>query len=319
MNADQPTTSTYRSEPGGGPADPAVRRFVLLTISGLIIVTIALLGRAEVARWHQASAENAFADQRYEDAIAAANRAIQWDPKNEAMVNLRALARMQNDDLEGSLSDLDELIAAAARDDEAMEGRDERDMQLLRQKANTLQRLERYTEAISILDEILKYRQSEYSKRDDDESRQNYAMALNNLAYTVAQAFTATDDQQTFDVAVALAQSRESLDLLRFDDPATIDTWGYLLLLNGQAESAVEQLQRAVMLTEEEQAGYRKRLQQVADQRALQMQLLLLDQQLAVILHHRGEAYAAIGETDKSNADIAKAKQLGYDPEKGIW
>ena len=43
------------------------------------------------------------------------------------------------------------------------------------------------------------------------------------------------------------------------------------------------------------------------------------DQQFSVILHHRGEAYAALGEEEKADADIAKAIELGFNPDEGIW
>ena len=111
----------------------------------------------------------------------------------------------------------------------------------------------------------------EFRKRDDDESRDAYALALNNRAYMAAQAYTATDDRESFDVAEALEQSRKSIELQKVDDdPVTMDTFGYLLLLNGQAEEAVTHLERAVELTQVEQNAQRNRLQRSQDERRSQ-------------------------------------------------
>ena len=115
MNDPQPSSYSFRSEPGGGPTDPAVRRFVLLSILALIVAIVVLFGRAEISRWHQANAQNAFVDQRYEDAVQAANKALEWSPGNEGMIILRAQAKLQNNEFESAIADFEELIAAAAR------------------------------------------------------------------------------------------------------------------------------------------------------------------------------------------------------------
>ena len=320
MDDSPPTTQTFRSEPGGGPANPAVRRFVLLSILAGLAATGILLGREEISRWYQASAANAYEEKRFDDAITAANKALEWKPGDNDLIALRFSARVGNEDFDGCIFDLNQLIETASADDEESGGRDERDIGLLEQKAQIVQRLGRHTEVLSIWDDILDYRRDEFRKRDDDESRYNCAMALNNRAYMVAQAFSATGDEQQFDVAEALEQSRESIELRGFDDdPVMLDTLGYLLLLNGQAEAAVTHLERAVELTKVEQNAERKRMQEATDQRRYQDVLAAFDNQFAVILHHRGEAYAAVGAQEKSEADIQEALRLGYDPAAGIW
>lgn len=312
------TTATYRSKPGGGPADPAVRRFVFLAITAGLLVTVALFGREEMGRWHEAAAINAFADRRFEDSIQSANKALAWDPENDDMVTLRAQARMQNGDLEGCLEDLDAMIAAAAKND-ADEGRDEQDIQLLSEKARVAQRMDDHQLVQSIWTSIVDFRAEEYRKRDDHDSRLAYSWALNNRAYMIAQAFSATGDA-AFDVAEAMEQSRLSIELRKVDDdPVLLDTYGYLLLLNDRPDEAFEKLDLAVKLTTKEQDAKRAKMASVADQRRIQDILRELDNQYAVILHHRGEAYEALGDSEKAAADIQEAIRRGYNPEAGVW
>lgn len=320
MNDPSTTTTTFRSEPGGGRADPTVGRFVFLFVTGLVVVSIAVFGRREVSRWYQATAENAIREQRYEDAVLAANKALEWDPSNDAIVNLRAIARQQSNDFAGSVADFDELIAKAAEDGK----KDQRDIVLLQQKAAALHRLGRYPEVLAIWDEIIAYREEEFRQRDDHDSRYDYALALNNRAYMVAQAFSATQDHELYDIEQGLAQVRRAIEVRQVDDDAVIlDTLGYLLLLNDQPKEALETLEKVVELTKAEhaatRAAYLKMMQKVSDQRQIQDALRSLDEQFAIILHHRGEAYAANGDEEKSAADIAEALRLGYNPDDGIW
>ena len=324
MNQTPLTTTTYRSEPGGGPADPSVRRFVLLFLGGGLLVTLALFGRGEVSRWYQAEALNAIREQRYEDAIEAANKALQWDPENLDVVDVRAVARLRNNDFEGSVADLDEQLAALEQEDPDKDTDGERRMTLLAQKAMALQRLGRHQPVIAIWDEIVAFRKEEFRLRDDHDSRYDYAMALNNQAYMVAQAYVSTQDAETFDIGQALEQSSESMRVRQVEDDAVIlDTYGYLLLLNGRSDEAVKMLERVVELTRAEHDAVRDQLnrlmQQVDDQRQIQDSFEELDKQFSIILHHRGEAYQAVGETEKAEQDLSEADRLGYNPEEGVW
>lgn len=320
MNSPTPTTTTYQSAPGGGPADPSVRRFVFLFLTGLVIVVIALFGRQEMSRWYQAKANNAMEEGRYDDAVAAANLALEWNPENTEVVRLRLLARQRNNDDDGIIEDFDKLLAEASEDGE----KNERDMVLLQQKAAVLHRMKRYTDVLKIWDEIIAYRQEEFRQRDDYDSRYDYAMALNNRAYMLAQAYSATKDRELYDIEQGLEQSRLSLEVRQVDDDSMIlDTVGYLLMFNGETDEAVKTLEKALAITKVEHDAIRRKFQKmmpaVQDQRPIQDKLSQLDKDYSIILHHRGEAYRANGEEELAAADIEAALQLGYNPEEGIW
>lgn len=320
-------TSAFRSEPGGGPANPNVVRFVTLFFLGALAVIVAVLGRGEVARWHHAAALNALAEQRYEDAAESADKALEWQPENSQLIDLRAYVKMESGDFEGCLADFDEQLALAAEDGVT----DERDILLLTQKAQALHQLRRFPELLKIWDSIISFRKEEFRLRDDFNSRSEYAQALNNRAYMVAQAASIAESDEvseTYDLSKALNEIRLAIDLQNSgeddsEDAMLIDTLGYLLLMDNQNAEAIQVLERATELTEAENKVQRvliqSKMQSATDQRPFQDRLRLLNEQYAVILHHRGEAYLANNELDKATADFQKAKQLGYDPENGVW
>jgi len=320
MNSHSTTSSTYQSEPGGGPADPKATRFVALFVICAIIATVLLLGRAEVSRWYHAKATNSLVERRYEDAVTAANQALEWDPDSEVLLELRAFARMQDEDYEGCIADYDQMIAKAAEDDV----QNEKDISPIARKASVLHQMGRHIESVAILNDIIAYRKREYELRDDYESRYAYAMSLNNRAYMVGQAYSVAEDREQFDIKGALEQIRLGMKVRNLDDDSVmIDTLGYLLLLNEESEEAVKELERAVSLTQSEHAAQRNRIvremKSANDQRPYQDALSQLDKQYSIILHHRGEAYEAVGEQEKAAKDLAEAERLGYNPDKGIW
>jgi hypothetical protein len=60
-------------------------------------------------------------------------------------------------------------------------------------------------------------------------------------------------------------------------------------------------------------------MRQVVDRRPVVMAMTQQRHNLAVIYHHRGLVYERIGKTRQAQADLERARQLGYDPEKGVW
>ena len=318
MNSSPTSPTTYQSEPIEPASIKQPPGWLMPAIFGLsILAFILLVGRQEISRWHYASAKNAIEDHRYDDAIEAANNGLRWNPEYVELIAMRAAARMEKQDFEACLSDYDRMMELAAADEIV----NERDIAPKAAKAGVLQRMDRFADAIAILNEIVDYRRDEYQQRDDVESTRAYAMSLNNRAYIEAQAHTVGVDN--IDVARALSDIETALTMRDANDPVMLDTLGYLQLLNGRNEEALATMIRAVELTALENRRYRddlmKAMQQVVDQRPIQAALKQLDEQYSIILHHRGEAYLAMDEEDKGQKDIEEAKRLGYNQEEGIW
>lgn len=314
MSGPSPTPPYEPNDTNGAPllTPPRWRLLISSVVLLAILLWLAFYGPCEVARWYLAAAKNAAADMQYEQVVDAATRGLKWDEEFHELIEERASAHLQLDELEASLQDFDRLIALGAVDDEMTEA----DMRHLAGRTQVLQRLDRYQDAVEDWSKLVELRQERFRLRDDSESRRDYSMALNNRAYTKALG--------RIDIKGALTDIQLSIEVgMRQHDPMLIDTLGYLLLLDGQNEKATHELENAVAISRVQDDTQRRlveaRMRQVKDKRPYEEILKVMDEQFSVILHHRGEAYEASGEKEKAEVDIAEAKRLGYNPAKGIW
>lgn len=318
MSATSAHPSTYQAAPHQLTKNQRGVWLIPLTllVGGTFLVLMA--GRQEVARWYFAATMNAVEDERFADAIDTATQGLEWDPEYVPLIEMRAEASLPIEDFASALSDYERIRELAATD----ESFNEADIAPLVGKATVLQRMNRFSESIAMWDKVVDFREEQYRLRDDSESRQAYAMALNNRAYTEAQA--GTRGVTGIDLQKSLADARLAVSLRRRTvDPVMVDTLGYLLLLNRRNEEALAQLENAVVHTRLEHEvimeRYRRRTQDRHSPDALARLARQLDQQLSVIVHHRAEAYAALGARERASADIEEATRLGYRVEDGIW
>lgn len=310
-------TNIYRAETNDFSPQRRPTWTLTLLFFGVLVSFLLLVGRSELSRWYYAAAKNAIEDGRYEDAVQAADRGLYWNPDYAELIVQRATANFQNGDFDACLRDYDRVIELYEADGTV----NEFDIAAKARKAAVLHRMQRFSESLALMSEIVEYRKEQFRLRDDWESQYQYAMALNNRAYSEAQAFTKGSE---VDIKKSLQDIKLAMEVRGVaDDPVMVDTLGYLLLLNEDPQEALYQLDMAVKLTQQNNEVVRQRYQEqmrtASDQRPLQQALEEMDQQFSIILHHRGEAYAANGEAEKSHADIQEAKRLGYDPDNGIW
>lgn len=311
-SADSPSNngSTYRSEPVDSSSrkpSPLLAAAFVVGLLGFLLV----IGRSEIARWKWAAAKNAMEDSQFEAAVEAATNGLKWNPEAAELIALRGAAREELGDFEGSLQDYDLMIANAAKDEEVNEA----DMLPLGLRSHIYQRMGRFEQAVADLTKVAEFRERQFKFRDDDASRQAFALSLNNRAYVQSLG--------KIDIEQALTDIQKAIDIRGVDDSIMLDTLGYLLLLNERAEEALEALEKAFAMTQKENNFYRNEIRRqmrlADDQRGFERNLKLLDENMAVIQHHRGEAYEAIGESEKAKADIEQAIKLGYDREAGVW
>ena len=307
----------YQAPPGKAPRNPMPKWWLTSVILGGLFAFLLVVGRAEISRWYCASAQNALKDGLYEDAITAANNGLSWDPDYVRLMSIRASANNKLKKFEDAIADYDQLIELALKDDPFGESV----LQAKASKASALQQLDRYDGAIEILSEIVEFREDDYHMRNDSKSQYAYALALNNRAYIQALAHVKETDD--IDIEQALADIEQATDLRGADDPIMVDTLGYLQLLNGKHEEAFYHLDQATKMTEESNSRLkievREEMHRAVDQRPYEDLIRQLDEQLAVILHHRGEAHQALGDDEKAKSDIDRAVELGFNPEEGVW
>ena len=160
--------------------------------------------------------------------------------------------------------------------------------------------------------------------------KHDFVMDLNNLAYIRALAvLDGVLDPKELDAAWNdIEKAFEILDLEQPDAvpydglEALLDTRGYIAYLKGDLESACMDMEAAVA---EAEKAYQRMIQQAERgldvgiaQEEIELRKNQAEQYLAVIYHHRGEVYEALGHEDKAAQDFKHADELGYDPERGL-
>jgi tetratricopeptide (TPR) repeat protein len=88
---------------------------------------------------------------------------------------------------------------------------------------------------------------------------------------------------------------------------AFIDTRGYLYHLLGEQQKALDDLDKAISLTTAERSHLR--LPEMQEK---------LNEDLAVMHHHRSLVHQALGNIEEAESDRELANELGYDPDAGV-
>lgn len=132
--------------------------------------------------------------------------------------------------------------------------------------------------------------------------------ALNHRAYVRALVGRELPEALTdIDAAIALVDGPASGELL--------DTRGYILHLLGRDQEALEQMNEAIELMLQQ----RRRVRQMADGVVDRLELRTIEHGLAVMFQHRGLICAKVGHEEQARQDLAKARAMGYDPQRGVF
>ncbi len=283
----------------GGDGKPKQRRAsrrkrVALGLVLVCIVAVAAVpwltdfGQGLLGEWLAQRAREKFVAGDMSGTVADCTRAFSLlgeelnDQRQIELLSMRACAKLEINDLRGSLADFDRVLASpkAAGDVRAV---------CYFRRAWVNCRLENHEAAIA-----------DASAAIDLDGRGNPVL-LNQRAYIRA---IANLNQQ--ELEAGLSDVEQALAIAG-DNAAFIDTRGYLLHLLGRNDQALREMNRAIQVTSQmKRSVYR------ADEAAK------LIEDLAVMYHHRGLIHEALGIKDKSAEDFALAKQYGYNPEAGV-
>lgn len=267
------------------------RLVVLAVLLGLVVP--GLLGpqimptiRAAVVNW---SLERAYACQAADDvagAVGHLSRAISWHGNHPDLLCMRALLRLESRDPQGALTDVREAAAVAPLA-----------TQPLRIRAVVHVVLGEADQAIAAAD-----RAAELAGGDA-------AAALNHRAYIRGLV--------SRDLDRALADIEQAVSADPDPPPAYVDTHGFLLHLVGRHQEAIDRLNLAIAGMQAERQQFARRFGR-SRSTAVAVRLRELDQSLAVMHHHRSLACRAIGLDGQANQDEQLARDLGFDPSRGI-
>ncbi len=235
-----------------------------------------------MAEWKSRQAEQKLREGDLAGAVSDLTTALDWSPDNFRCRFFRAEARLQLKDLEGCLADLNWILTAGPRIQRLQQA-------ALQRRAFVLVRLGRGREAIDDAHALVRFAPQDPTALND----RAYIRALANVSREELEAGLA-------DIEAAIAQVGD-------DNAAFLDTRGYLLHLLGQHTKALEDLNRAIELTESGfEWGFARGIQRRSED-------------LAVMLHHRGQVYRALKQEAKAEEDLSRAEELGYDPSAGVF
>lgn len=297
--------------PDDVPARPQRWRWLAVLCALLIVAGPMLVAGVpvEISRWYQAAAREADLNGDFALAVQRQGQAIRWCPYDPKLRVRRAELRLKMHDLAGSLEDCNGALEAATGGDV---------IAALVQRMRTYQRLGRHADALVDTDRIVEIvsQAPDNEVALDDGSAVNYPVALNYRAYARALA--------NQDVAAGLADIERAFQLLGSENEwAFLDTRGYLRYLQGDVAAALPDLDRAVQMAEAERGRFHARQTQLLaeglDAKTLQRLNEQQDQNLAVMYHHRGLALQKLGREAEAQQQLARADELGYDPNNGVW
>jgi len=177
-----------------------------------------------------------------------------------------------------------------------------------RHRGRVFQHLGRHQEAIADWKELVKIH--------ENHSASQRATTLNDLAYAQAVGVHAG--------AVEEAELEEALETVQLaletegDNPAMLDTRGFIYYLQDDLEAAKSDMDAAVTQMEEFLAKAEE-ASQIADRRGFEMQLKTVRQSVAVIRYHRALVCDKLGETDRAERDRRRVRELGYEPDDKLF
>ncbi|MCE9607758.1 MAG: hypothetical protein K8U03_22955 [Planctomycetia bacterium] len=225
-------------------------------------------------------------------ALATADRAVAWSPENAELLLIRGELKRLTKDYRGSLADAEQAAILNPSDPNAQS--------LRRQMYFYLH--EHHKAAAAATESLAKG----FGER---------AILLNDRAYARALG--------DFELDEALVDIDEALRLSTNDNSSLIDTRGYVLFRQKKYPAAIDDLNRAIGLTEkihkELEAAIAGRVLRGKLSKDYGAQIKSIEQNLAVMYHHRGEVYEKQGKADEAKRDFATADQFGFNPEEGVY
>jgi tetratricopeptide (TPR) repeat protein len=273
---------------------------ILVSYLVVLVPVVVAEGPRERVRWYVAAAESNWVLGNQQAAQRLLEQALQFAPDERELWMRRAEWHYEMGNQRQTLADAAQALQGATGAER---------IELLIQRAQLLQQLERWLEAVDDWKEIRVL--SESLKPDPQRSERIWPrpQLLNGLAYARALAHVELQEALV-EASEALQQAEESADIL--------DTRGYILFLMGRYEEAREDLDLAVRLRTQELQRWNRifdeQRQQLVDISVLNRIDHDYRRSLAVILYHR----YLVNERDapeQAVRDLQRIRnEMGFEP-----
>jgi tetratricopeptide (TPR) repeat protein len=263
----------------------------ILATFALVLGPLAYLGLPdEISRWYIAAAIEAQRDGDTSKALERMADARRWAPENPAIPVYRGDWKRDAGDFEGSLVEYERALQIDATNRWALMNR-----------SVSLQHLGRHAEAIADWKRLL--------ASDGAAFPAIRAVNLNGLAYAQAVGNTELDD--------ALENVEQALRTVG-QNAAMLDTRGFIQYRRGDLKSARADLDLAVKLIEEQYAQASNSTQYTR-RREFEAGLNELARSVAVLRYHRALVYEAMGRSERAAKDLARVRELGFEPGEHLF
>ena len=278
-----------------GPQPPPERKprwtrrlLILATLLILLLPAIAVFGPPEIAAWHLAAAQEERAAGNKELAYERLADATRWSPGQPGLFLQRAAWRLEDGNIEEALADANEAVDLSPDNYETLSLR-----------ATILQNLDRHAEAIQDWKTI--------DRLSLTRGWPERATAQNGLAYARAVG--------KLDLKEALRNVEEALKV-RPNEPAILDTRGYLLYLQGEHAKALVDMDAAVKGIEDARPSPIRHPPDDIDISRVNT----FEQGIAVIHYHRALVLKALGREADAEQDLRRARELiGREPDEKLF
>jgi tetratricopeptide (TPR) repeat protein len=283
------------AEPGPAAPQPARSRWknvaTILVVVSLVLGPVVYLGLPdEVSRWYIAAALEAYEDENVADALRYMDAASRWAPENPAIHIYGGSWKQREADYEGSLAEYNKALEL-----------DEANELALIQRSEVLQHLRQHDQAIADWKKL-----ASSSAMSRVQSRVVY---LNGLAYAQALGNTELD---------AALENIESAIRGAGQNAAMLDTRGYIQYRRGDLKSARADLELAVKMVENDYSKLAEG-EQFLPPGDFRTSLKEYERSVAVIRYHRALVYEALGKAEAAEKDLARVRELGFEPGEHLF
>ncbi len=264
---------------------------LLLFAVGATVPVLMYLLPSERARWQIAAAQAKWLEGDLAGAKQIMDAAASEFPDRAAIYEQRYHFDLEAKEFDKALADVQRLETLLPES-----------IETLGKRSEVLQHLGRHDEAIKVCRELLRLA--------DEEWIGSAPNARNAVAYALAIGDTQLDE--------AMEHITEALRLSG-DNPAMLDTRGFVLYRRGDSKAARDDLERAVASWEKITAY--QRTQQLSGVRSYESEVEResYEHSLAVMLYHRSLVYEQLRMRAEAKVDRERVRGLGYEPNERLF
>lgn len=276
------------------PESPGSRRAIGILVGVIVVGLLAApwlvrKTRGIMAEVYRNRAQDHFFADDLPGALENMDRAVAWRPDDMELLHERAEFRLANHDLDGALSDANVMLAESKN----------------------------YAPGYALRSMI------HHRRGENAEAIQDATAAINNSPATDPSHWNTRAYYRALagvELNEALEDIQHALKLDR-DEPAFLDTRGYVFYKLGNYAEALLDFNKAIQECESVQKEFEEQMAQTINPleiKFFERRIKLLNENLAVMYHHRGETQQQLGNSQEAKDDSEVARKLGYDPDKGI-